>query len=91
MVVLTSIGLQMAKSLNPNALTRLTAADVVKRLRAKHSVGFASEDQPLPPSAFDWAALGRSVRGALRAVPSSGPHMCVRCLSLSRCQGQGAS
>lgn len=84
MVVLSSIGLQMAKGLDPNALTAVTAGEVVKRLRTKYNIGFAADsDQPLPPTAFDWAALGAGVRGVLRAVPSSGPHMCVR--AASRC------
>jgi hypothetical protein len=78
MVVLSSIGLQMAKGLNPSALTRITAAEVLQRLRTKFHSGFPVEDgAPLPAAAFDWAALGRGVRGILRVAPSSGPHMCA--------------
>ena len=79
LVVLASIGLQMAKGLSPEALTRVMPGELVARLKSKYASGSGfSSGEPLPAEGFDWAALGRSVRGIFRYVPSSGPHMCVR-------------
>ena len=80
MVVLGDIGLQLAKSLTPGQ-QKATPGELLGHLRARYAPSFAVADgdssQPLPPSAFDWRALGAAVSKFFRTAHSSGPHMCV--------------
>jgi hypothetical protein len=78
MVVLAGCGLQLAKGLTPGAAS-VSPSDFLARLRCLHLAGFAdlAPDEPPSATAFDWAALGKSVGKLFRWAPMSAPHMCA--------------